>query len=230
MARRLWHAVTPGPHWWTTRSAGVDPSAASNCLHNACGDLNVSVGFQVALPGTIERAAEVARYRIDRLLLAPITLRRARVEHEPLVRGEIARDVVEARTSDIRDERSSEPAWRPRGCFGARQPGLRVPPRPTRRREPRRASGRASAPATTAAPRSCRRWRRTRRPACRRSRPSAGTSARDRRAPGGVAAVAAGLPSRQIVIGVGEHRARDVPGRCRRAALPRHPSGRGARR
>src|SRR3546814_18235842 len=40
MANRLWHAVMPEPHWWTTWSAGRPCKTASNSARRTAGDLN----------------------------------------------------------------------------------------------------------------------------------------------------------------------------------------------
>ena len=229
MARRLWHAVTPDPHWWTTRSGRRRSERGFELLPQCLRRLERLVRFQVALPGTVERAGNVARHRIDRFLLAAIALRRARVEHEPLARAEVAHDVV-GPTSGIEDERSLNWPGAPRGGVGARQPGLRQPPRPPAVED---RDARVAEPARQP-------------PQPHREVAAVGVVRDDLRvvvhAPSperpheigalrkGMAAVAAGLPSRQVVIGVGEHGARDVPGLVGARAVPRHPSGRGARR
>ncbi len=87
------------------------------------------VRFEVALPGTVARPRDVSRDRIDRFLLAAIALRRARVEHEPFVRAEVAHDVV-GPDQRHRGRAIGELSWRRRGGPGARQARLRDPSRP----------------------------------------------------------------------------------------------------
>ena len=187
------------------------------------------VRFEVALPGPVARSGDVSRDRIDRFLLAAIALRRARVEHEPFVRAEVAHDVV-GPDQRHRGRAIGEPSRRRRGGFGARQSRLRHPSRPPAVEDRDRACGRASAPATTAALRSCRRWRRTRRPACRRSLPIAGTPARHRRGPeeDGGRCGRSSFPTGRHRCGRTRRRGCGPP--CRPADRLRRPSGRAARR
>ena len=190
--------------------------------------LEALVGLEVVLPWAVQCTGNMARDRIDRLLLAAVALRHAGIEQQAIALAECRHDVV---GGDDIDQRFPFPEIARVGAaveVSTDRP-LRSTPA-SRRRGRQRGGARASAPATTVAQRTARPVRRTQRSECHCRCPRRGTARPVRSAPaadgdrcGPSWSLTGRRRSRQIA-------RREYARRDRRAVLPRYRRGHGGHR